>query len=220
MESQGDALVAWQERLRRAEDELTQREQQVLADDPSPGQLLALAAEHDRIALARDRIAVSYDELSDKRDLSAFGRDVTGSGRDRRVRVVTRDLDAGHADRWLAGEDRDHSAGDRTGSYEDRHRAEQARAHAAADRGRAADDRERALQKANDQDRQLDGLRVALESRLVIGQAQGLLMARHAMSSRVAFAVLVRLSQQSNTKLREVAAQLVAVADVDSDTQE
>jgi transcriptional regulator with GAF, ATPase, and Fis domain len=49
----------------------------------------------------------------------------------------------------------------------------------------------------------------ANETRELIGQAQGILMERHKVTSDQAFALLVRVSQQHNTKLRDVAAQLV-----------
>ncbi len=48
----------------------------------------------------------------------------------------------------------------------------------------------------------------ALESRDLIGQAKGILMERYGVSPQVAFAILVKVSQNSNVKLREVCAQL------------
>ena len=215
MESYDAALDAWEKWLLGAEEDLRERERQAFAADASPLELLALAAEHDKIALHRDAIASSYDDLVVDRDSAGLDRDVAGSARDRRARSVEQDLDAGFPDRSLAAADRDYSAGDRSDSHDDRRRSRRARERAAADRTRAADDRERAVDQERAQDRRLDGLRVALESRLVIGQAQGLLMARHSTSSDKAFAVLVRLSQQSNVKLRDLAAQLVAAADAD-----
>jgi GAF domain-containing protein len=53
------------------------------------------------------------------------------------------------------------------------------------------------------------GLRTALESRAAIDQAKGILMARHRLSADQAFQVLVRMSMQTNRKLRAVAADLV-----------
>lgn len=53
------------------------------------------------------------------------------------------------------------------------------------------------------------------KARLVIGQAQGLVMARHSVSSQAAFAILTKLSQHANAKLREIAAQIVAEAEPD-----
>jgi GAF domain-containing protein len=57
-----------------------------------------------------------------------------------------------------------------------------------------------------------EGLKEALRTRDVIGQAKGMLMVRDGMGEDDAFAVLVRLSQQTNTKLRDVARKLVESA--------
>ena len=54
-----------------------------------------------------------------------------------------------------------------------------------------------------------DHLRAAMESRAVIEQAKGALMARRACSSADAFAVLVELSQSMNKKVRVVAQTVV-----------
>jgi PAS domain-containing protein len=53
-------------------------------------------------------------------------------------------------------------------------------------------------------------LHQALESRALIDQAKGILMARLGIDSEAAFRELVRRSQHSNVKLRDVARQLVA----------
>ncbi len=204
---------AWERRLRHAEQELSNRERQVLARDPSPEELLALAAERDGIARERDDLATSYDAHAVSRDRSGLERDVAGSGRDRRARATEGDRDPAALDRWFAGTDRDFGAGDRGDSYVDRGRSLRARERAADDRDQAAEDRDVAAQKASEQDRHLEGLQAALETRAVIGQAQGICMAKHQMSADTAFSLLVRLSQNKNVKLREVAAQLVAEAD-------
>lgn len=52
------------------------------------------------------------------------------------------------------------------------------------------------------------GLLVALDSRKLIGQAQGILMERYEISDAQAFGVLTRYSQNNNIKLRDVAEQL------------
>jgi GAF domain-containing protein len=57
-----------------------------------------------------------------------------------------------------------------------------------------------------------DQLRTAMESRAVIEQAKGVLMARRACSSADAFAMLVELSQVTNKKLRVVAQTVVDAA--------
>ncbi|HEY0485519.1 MAG TPA: GAF and ANTAR domain-containing protein [Mycobacteriales bacterium] len=52
-------------------------------------------------------------------------------------------------------------------------------------------------------------LTVAMESRAVIEQAKGILMHEHRCDADRAFAILTRVSQQANIKLRDIAAQLV-----------
>ncbi|MFC5138249.1 ANTAR domain-containing protein [Actinomycetospora rhizophila] len=52
------------------------------------------------------------------------------------------------------------------------------------------------------------GLTRALETRDVIGQAKGILKERFSVDDRAAFALLVKSSQDTNIKLREVASLL------------
>lgn len=54
-------------------------------------------------------------------------------------------------------------------------------------------------------------LRKALETRDTIGQAKGMLMERYDIDATSAFDLLRTLSQESNTKLADVAAQLIAL---------
>ena len=54
-----------------------------------------------------------------------------------------------------------------------------------------------------------DGLYTALDTRKLIGQAQGILMERHDLDEARAFEVLRRYSQDHNIKLRDVAAHLI-----------
>lgn len=56
---------------------------------------------------------------------------------------------------------------------------------------------------------QTSGLREAIESRNIIGIAQGLLMNRYGLTRDQAFEVLRRRSQESQTKLRDLAAEIV-----------
>jgi GAF domain-containing protein len=56
-------------------------------------------------------------------------------------------------------------------------------------------------------------LNEALSSRKAIGIALGLVMERYELSEQRAFAFLIRASQQSNTKLRHIATQMVVEAD-------
>ncbi|WP_371407648.1 ANTAR domain-containing protein [Kribbella sp. NBC_00662] len=49
----------------------------------------------------------------------------------------------------------------------------------------------------------------AVDARKLVGQAMGILMERYDLDSDRAFAILRRYSQDTNTKLRDVAAQLI-----------
>lgn len=52
-------------------------------------------------------------------------------------------------------------------------------------------------------------MRAAMMSRAVIEQAKGILMERHKITEDQAFTLLIRASQRTNVKLRDVAADLV-----------
>jgi GAF domain-containing protein len=54
-----------------------------------------------------------------------------------------------------------------------------------------------------------NSLRSAIASRTLIGQAEGILMERYGLEGDAAFNALRRVSQNRNTKLREIAAELV-----------
>ncbi|MEU1950613.1 GAF and ANTAR domain-containing protein [Nocardia rhamnosiphila] len=55
---------------------------------------------------------------------------------------------------------------------------------------------------------QVSQLRHAIDTRDLIGQAKGILMERYKLTAEQAFALLVRASQHSNTKLTEIASYL------------
>lgn len=59
-------------------------------------------------------------------------------------------------------------------------------------------------------------LRTALDSRATIDQAKGIVMARHSCGPDEAFRILVKISSNSNVKLREIAARLVAETSADT----
>ena len=63
------------------------------------------------------------------------------------------------------------------------------------------------------------GLRLAMQSRAQIEQAKGLLMERHAIGSAQAWEVLRTASNNANRKLRDVAGDLVADAEVTGQEQ-
>lgn len=62
-------------------------------------------------------------------------------------------------------------------------------------------------------------LHIALDARAAVGQAMGILMERFDLDEARAFAVLRRYSQDSNTKLRDVAQQLVRTRRLPRDRQ-
>jgi GAF domain-containing protein len=57
--------------------------------------------------------------------------------------------------------------------------------------------------------REVEGLRLGLETRTVIATAKGMLMAREGVSDEEAFSILRRASQRMNVKLRDVAQKVV-----------
>lgn len=179
--------LSWED-MAAADEELRLREQAALAAGLPPEALRALAAERDKLAAERDALADADDETARGRDERALQRDVRGSGRDRAAREYAHDRDAAAVDRFMAGADRDFAAGDRADSADDRDAAAEAAATAA---------------------REVAGLQEALTTRVVIGRAEGLLMARHNLDPDAAFALLVKLSQQTHAKLRVVAERIV-----------
>jgi hypothetical protein len=63
-----------------------------------------------------------------------------------------------------------------------------------------------------------DGLSRTVETRQLIGRAEGILMERHRVTAEQAFAMLVRVSQHRNTKLRDIADHLVRSGRLDEPT--
>lgn len=62
--------------------------------------------------------------------------------------------------------------------------------------------------------REISGLRVAMDSRDLIGQAKGILMGQYKMDGARAFDVLVRTSQHTNQKLRDIAEHLATTGEL------
>ena len=65
--------------------------------------------------------------------------------------------------------------------------------------------------------RLVDGLQTALQSRHLIGVAQGILMAQYDMDMETSFEVLRRYSSHANVKLREIALQVVETGSLPED---
>ena len=66
----------------------------------------------------------------------------------------------------------------------------------------------------------VSGLQTALQSRHLIGVAQGILMAQYDMGLETAFEVLRRYSSHTNVKLRDVAKQVVELRALPDDYSE
>lgn len=202
-------LASWRNRLQALDAELAERDAAAAAAGGwSPEELAALAKEHDSLADQWDELATARDTVATDRDTSAEAREATATGRDRRARARTGDSDDSFPDRFLSARDRDDAAGDRSESLADRRHGASDRARAGADRSRAAADRERADRRNELADQEIAGLRTALESRHMIGLAQGVLMERYNVDVDRAFQMLVALSTRSNRKLRDIAALL------------
>jgi GAF domain-containing protein len=89
-------------------------------------------------------------------------------------------------------------------------RADQERAHRFADQAAGA---VALAARLAEQERREGHLQAALSSRSIIDQALGVVMARSGVNSQEAFAILRQRSQNSNIKLRDVAASLLAEFD-------
>jgi hypothetical protein len=59
--------------------------------------------------------------------------------------------------------------------------------------------------------RTIDQLQEAIESRTVIGQATGILMALHRIDAERAWAAMTRVSMDTNVRIRELADAVVAI---------
>jgi GAF domain-containing protein len=68
-----------------------------------------------------------------------------------------------------------------------------------------------------DHEREVAGLRTSVESRTLIGQAQGMLMAVHGVSPDDAFGLLREASQRRNIRLRDLAQEVVAAGGFPAD---
>ncbi len=208
-----ESLAEWRARLAQRDAALSKREHQALAqDDPDRVELRDLARMRDDSGTEWDELAARYDALATRRDLAALDRDVRASARDVRARDVADDADPGFPDRWLSATDRDDGGGDRADAGDDRRRSAEARDRAAAERAQARGDRNAAEDQADAQEQELAHLRRALSTQTEIGQAIGLLMARYDLSSDAAFALLCRRSQDSNVKVHDLAASILAEA--------
>lgn len=205
------SLAEWRGRLHHADEQVSAREDSAReAGDQT--ELDDVAATRDMISAEWDELARRHDAWAQRRDLEALDRDKRASDRDVAARRLADDGDTGFANRWHSAGDRDDGGGDRADSFDDRRHGAEARDRAADDRDQASTDRVAAADQAAGSARELEQVRDAVATRGVIGQALGLLMARHGLSTDEAFALLSRQSQATNTKLRDLAVTLVSEA--------
>jgi ANTAR domain len=95
-------------------------------------------------------------------------------------------------------------------SRDEDYAAIRARARTARDQRRAAGERNATEKRdASDPSTEVQQMRQAMESRAVIEQAKGIAMERYGIRAEVAWAWLVRTSQQRNIKVRVLAQELV-----------
>jgi hypothetical protein len=196
--------------LRLADEAVSAAETAALPGDFKLAEMAALASLRDHGAGQWDDLAADLDARADVRDQEAHVRDVTASARGRRARESAGDPDPGWADRFTAAGNRDDAVGDRGESRRDRKSAGASRRRAAAQRKRAAHERAAAIEAAQVARATIEQLRSMLDTRIVIAQAAGLLMGRHALTYATAVHRLETLSQNTDTKMLDVAARLIA----------
>lgn len=85
-----------------------------------------------------------------------------------------------------------------------------ATAQALRERGYAASRLKVVVDELERVTQEVDGLRVAMQTRATIEQAKGVLMVLHGCGPDDAFALMVRMSQRSQHKLHDVAEKIVA----------
>lgn len=199
--------------LAAREAELAERERQAAVGPADPDLLAALAKERDTLADAREAAADVRDSAALTRREQAGDRDEAASERDRRSRQAHDDGDPGFPDRFLSGRDVDASAGDRADALHDERNAREDRQRSREDRQRASADRDAAAgavrEAADAAAEETADQREHLEDRILIGIAQGLLMADHDVTADEALELLVTESQSNNVKPRDIAARLV-----------
>jgi hypothetical protein len=208
-----DDLGEWQERLNRAELDIADRETAPGAASWTVHERAAFVVERDSLADERDELAVAHDRHAEDLDGLAAERDGRASARDRADPPGSPANDAVLRDRVLAAGDRESAARDRVDARDNRERSRGDRARAAEARYRAAADREELALTANLGERQLSSLQQALGSRIVVGQATGLLMERHGLAADRAFDMLVQLAREADVKIQVVAERVVTVGE-------
>jgi hypothetical protein len=203
-------LAQRREVLDRAEHELAGREAQVVALEPFTAVLAVLRTGRDDLAQLYDDLADDDDERAAVRDRFAVDRDVRASGRDVAPLSGQADPESGLANQFLSAGDRDEAAADRANSRDDRRIASEDRKRAADSRQQAAADREATTESSWIAENEVETLRRGLDSRTMTGQAVGILMERHGLTTQAALEVLAESSTHHHVGVSQIARGIVA----------
>ena len=170
----------------RPEDDLAERDRAAAADD--------------RTAIARDVAAESDDQDANARDRAADERDVDAESRDQQAAA-----EKARTDREQAAEDRHRAAEDRARARRDRTTSQQQRRRAGEDRGAAHDavaELRGLLFRAEDD----------TEAMIMIGQAQGMVMAAKGASPLEALLEISTRAARDLSELESAARSIVSEA--------
>jgi hypothetical protein len=172
-------------------------------------------AELHRAAHGRDIAADVRDDQAKVADRDADARDLVAQRRDDRAarrEAVHRDsaVPASRvADSRSALRDREASAGDRISALEDRARARQSRKASRDDRQRAAGDRGAAVDATVIYRKLVEQAEDNAEDMLLIGQAQGILMASHNISAAQALLAVYTRANRDGAGVSEAAQSII-----------
>jgi hypothetical protein len=163
----------------------------------------------------RERVASADDQGAETRDDEARDSDSAAAARDRAAERRDRESDAQMADapptevRQRARHDRAEAAEDRVSSVGDRGRARQDRTTARSNRARAAADRSAAADAVAYLRELLDRAEDNSEDMLLIGQAQGKIMAAHGLDPGQALLEVFTRAANDGTELGPAALRIV-----------
>lgn len=163
----------------------------------------------------RERTAGADDQRADERDEKAQSNDSAASARDRDAERRDLEADEQMTDappaeiRQRARYDRAEAARDRGSAGDDRGRAREDRAAAKSGRGRASDDRRAAVAAVAYLRELLDRAEDNAEDMLLIGQAQGKLMAAEDLDPGQALLEVFTRAARDRTELAPAALSIV-----------
>jgi hypothetical protein len=211
-----DDLAQRRDVLDRAEHVLSGREAYVATLEQVTEELATLRVGRDELAQLYDDLAEADDELAADRDRFAIDRDVRATDRDLAPAGDEPDQESRLAIRSLSAGDRDDAAADRANARDDRRIAGEDRKRAADSRQLAAADREATTENTWISENEVETLRRGLDSRTVTGQAVGILMERHGLTTQGAIDVLANASQRDEVGASQVAQRIVAAKEAEA----